>query len=577
VVEASFSDVLRKRLAVARGDEPADLVLSGGKVFSVFTGEFLDADVAVSGEHVVGIGRYEGRETADVSGLFLIPGLIDAHMHIESTKLMVDEFARAVLPRGTTTVVLDAHEIANVFGLRGVSALLEAASSLPLDYYVMASPCVPASPFESGGAIVDAEDIARFLAEEPRAIGIAEMMNFLGVVRGDADMVAKIEAAHRAGTHIDGHAPGVTGAELNAYLAAGPHSDHECTTYEEALEKRRLGMWIMLREGSATKDVQALIPLVQRFGPRNCMLVTDDREPNHIVRDGHMNDVLRRAVALGCSPEDAIVMGTLHPARWHRLHEHGAIAPGYLADILALEDLERFEPAKVWKRGRLVAENGRASEVVRVTAPDWMRGSVHVNVVSAADLEVRAAGPVRVIKVLPSELVTRSEVADLADTPGVVEADPGRDIAKVTVVERHKGTGRMGFGFVSGFGLRSGAIASTIAHDAHNLVVIGVNDSDMATAVNRSVEIGGGQVAVADGLVLAEVSCPIGGLLSDRPFEEVAAAVDAMEEAAGGLGVDLPHPFMAMSLLALSVLPELRITDRGLVDVDRFELVPLEA
>lgn len=577
MVEASFSAVIQRRLAVARGDEPADLVLSGGKVFSVFTGEFLDADVAVSGEHVAGIGRYEGRETVDVSGLFLIPGLMDAHMHIESTKLMVDEFARAVLPRGTTTVVLDAHEIANVFGLRGVSALLEAASDIPLDYYVMASPCVPASPFESSGAVVDADDIARFLAEEPRAIGIAEMMNFPGVVSGDADMVAKIEAAHRAGTHIDGHAPGVTGADLNAYLAAGPHSDHECTTYEEALEKRRLGMWIMLREGSATKDVQALIPLVERYGPRNCMLVTDDREPNHIVRDGHMNDVLRQAVALGCSPEDAIVMGTLHPARWHRLHEHGAVAPGYLADILALDDLERFEPAKVWKRGRLVAEDGRASGIPRVTAPDWMRGSVNVDVVSAADLEVRADGPVRVIKVLPGELVTRSEVADLAGAPGVVQADPSRDIAKATVIERHKGTGRMGFGFVSGFGLRSGAIASTIAHDAHNLVVIGVNDVDMATAVNRSVEIGGGQVAVADGRVLAEVSCPIGGLLSDRPFEEVAAAVDAMEVAAGGLGVDLPHPFMAMSLLALSVLPELRITDRGLVDVVRFELVPLEA
>jgi adenine deaminase len=320
-----------------------------------------------------------------------------------------------------------------------------------------------------------------------------------------------------------------------------------------------------------------LIPLVKRYGIRNCMLVTDDREPNHIFRDGHMNDVVRKAVALGCPPEDAIAMGTLQPARWHRLAEHGAVAPGYLADVLALADLHRFEPVKVWKRGRLIAENGRAPEVPHVVAPDWMRDSVKVGPVSAADLEVRASGPVRVIKVLPGELITRSEVVDLAGATGLVEADPARDVAKATVIERHKGTGRMGFGFVRGFGLRKGAIASTIAHDAHNLVVIGVNDADMAVAVNRLVGIGGGQIVVAEGRVLAEVACPIGGLLSDRPFEEVAAAVDAIEEAAGGLGVDLPHPFMAMSLLALSVLPELRITDRGLVDVERFELVPLEA
>ncbi len=573
----SFSDDLRRRLAVARGDEPADLVLAGGRVLSVFTGELLDADVAISGEHVAGLGRYEGARTVDVAGLILIPGFIDAHMHIESTKLMVDEFARAVLPRGTTTVVLDAHEIANVFGLRGVSALLEAAADVPLDYYVMASPCVPASPFESSGATVDAHDIAAFLLDEPRALGVAEMMNFPGVVQGDDDMVAKIEAAHRAGRHIDGHAPGLSGAALNAYLAAGPHSDHECTTYEEALEKRRLGMWIMLREGSATKDVEALIPLVIEHGPRNCMLVTDDREPNHILRDGHVNDVVRKAIAFGCPPADAIVMGTLHPARWDRLHEHGAVAPGYLADVVALEDLERIEPVKVWKRGRLVAAGGEAIGVPKATAPDWMRGSVRVATASPADFEIRAQGAVRVIRVLPGELITRSEVADPGRSNGSATADPERDLAKASVIERHKGTGRQGLGFVAGFGLRRGAIASSIAHDAHNLVVIGMNDADMAAAVNRLAEIGGGQVAMEDGRVLAEVRCPIGGLLSDLPFEEVAAAVDAMEAAAEGLGVNLPHPFMAMSLLALSVLPELRITDRGLVDVNRFELVPLEA
>ncbi len=401
MVDRSYADELRTRLMVARGDEPADLVLSGGQVFSVFTGELLDADLAISGEHVAGLGRYEAEQAVDVSGLILIPGFIDPHMHIESTKLMVDEFARAVLPRGTTTVILDAHEITNVFGVRGVKALLEAAGEIPLDYYVMVSPCVPASPFESSGATVDAEDIARFLREEPRALGLAEMMDYPGVVNGDDDMLAKIEAAHRAGRHIDGHAPGLSGRALSAYLAAGPHSDHECTTYEEALEKRRLGMWIMLREGSATKDLEALIPLVTQYGPGNCMLVTDDREPNHILRDGHVNDVVRKAVAPGCPPADAVVMGTLHPARWHRLYEHGAVAPGYLADVLAVEDLERFEPVKVWKRARLVASEGRAPDPPRAAAPDWMRDSVKVERLSAGDFEMRAAGPVRVIRVQP--------------------------------------------------------------------------------------------------------------------------------------------------------------------------------
>lgn len=567
---------LARRIAVARGDEPADLVLRGGRVLSVFTGELLETDVAMCDEHVAGIGEgYEASESVDVAGSILLPGFIDGHMHLESTKLMVDEFARAALPWGTTTVVLDPHEIANVFGLDGVRALLQSAGDIPLDYYVMVSSCVPASPFESSAATVTAAEIARFLDEEPRAIGVAEMMDFPGVVAGTEDAIAKLEAA--GGRHIDGHAPGLTGPALNAYLAAGVRSDHECTTYEEALEKRRLGMWIMIREGSAARNLEALIPLVLEHGSTNCLLCTDDREPDQLLEQGHINDVIRKAVELGCPPAEAVVMGTLNAARYHRLYEHGAIAPGYLADVVAVPDLVSFRPTAVWKRGRLVAEDGRPGDIPHATAPDWMRDSVHARALSASDFAITANGRMRVIGVEPGQIVTKALEDDPTRSNGNAVADPARDLAKMAVIERHRDTGRIGLGFVRGFGLAAGALASSHAHDAHNLVVVGIDDADMAVAANRLREIGGGQVAVAGGRVLAEVPCPIGGLLSDRPVERVAAAVHAMERAAREhLGASLPSPFMAMSFMALSVVPELKLTDRGLIDVDRFEIVPLE-
>jgi len=565
---------LAHRLAVARGDEPADAVLAGGRVLSVFTGELLEADVALAGEHVAGVGRYEGHRTVDASGLILLPGFVEGHMHIESTKLPPDEFARAALPWGTTTAVLDPHEIANVFGLEGVRALLKACRGIPLDFFVMVSSCVPASPFESSGATVDAGDIGSFLAEEPNALGLAEMMDFPAVVAGEEGTLAKIAASR--GRHIDGHAPGLSGPALNAYIAAGVRSDHECTTLEEALEKRRLGMTIMIREGSAAQNLEALLPLVLEHGPANCLLCTDDLEPDHLLEEGHINDVIRKAVALGCSPADAVTMGTLNAARYHRLYEHGAVAPGYVADVVAVEDLQRFHPVRVWKRGRLVAEEGKPLDVPRSPMPDWMRGSVRVPHLTAGSFRIEASGRVRVIGVEPGQIVTRALVEDVTSVEGQAVADPARDLAKIAVVERHRGTGRIGLGFVRGFGLERGALASTHAHDAHNVVVVGVDDGDMAAAGNRLAETGGGQVAVAGGAVLGEVLCPFGGLLSDRPAEEVATAVHAMSKAAEELGVSLPSPFAAMSFLALSVVPELKLTDRGLIDVDRFELVPLQ-
>jgi adenine deaminase len=568
---------LARRIAVARGDEPADLALVGGRVLSVFTGEVLDADVAVVDGSVAGVGAgYRAAdEVVDVSGTILLPGFIDGHMHLETTKLTLDQFARAALRWGTTTVVLDPHEIANVLGVPGVRSLLAGATDVPLDTFVMVSSCVPASPFESSAETVTADDIAALLADEPGAIGLAEMMDYPAVVAGDADAVAKLLAAQ--GRHIDGHAPGLSGRGLNAYLAAGVRSDHECTTYEEALEKRRLGMWVMIREGSAARNVEALLPLVLEHGTTNCLLCTDDREPDELLDDGHVNDVIRRAVSLGCPPADAVVMATLNAARYHRLHEHGAIAPGYVADIVGVEDLERFDPVRVWKRGRLVSEGGHLADVPPISAPDWMRASVRVPLMSAEDFAIRVDGRARVIGVQPGSIVTRALVDEPSRSQGRSVADPSRDLAKIAVIERHRGTGRIGLGFVRGFGLRRGALASTHAHDAHNVIVVGVDDHDMAVAVRRLAEIGGGQVAVGDGAVLAELPCPIGGLLSDLPVEAVAASARGLEHAATQLGAKLPSPFMAMSFLALSVVPELKLTDRGLVDVTRFELVPLQA
>jgi adenine deaminase len=416
------------------------------------------------------------------------------------------------------------------------------------------------------------------LADERRAIGVAELMDFPGVVAGRAGPLSKLAAAHRAGRHVDGHAPGLTGLPLNAYVAAGIRSDHECTTYDEALEKRRLGVWVMIREGSAAHNLEALLPLVLRYGPANTMLCTDDREPDELLESGHMNAVVRKAVALGCPASDAVVMATLHTARYHGLREQGAVAPGYLADLLVLPDLVDFRPMRVYKRGRLVAADGEALVAPRVEAPSWMRGSIHVPGLTGDTFRIPApAGQVRIIEVRPGQLVTGARTGRPTTRHGEIVADPGRDILKAAVIERHHSTGRVGLGLVSGFGLQRGALASTIAHDAHNVVVIGAADADMAAAVARLAEIGGGQVAVADGEVLEEVPCPLGGLLSDRPAAEVAARVRRLRHAVNGLGARLPAPFMAMSFLALSVIPELKLTDRGLVDTVAFELVPLAA
>jgi len=553
-------------MAVARGDEPADLVLAGGKVLSVFTREWLDVDVAIKDGHVVGLGRYQGRERQDVSGAYLVPGFIDAHMHIESSKLTVDEFARAVVVQGTTAVVADPHEIANVLGTDGIHWLLDCCTDLPLDVYVMASSCVPASRFESPRRPFTTGDIESLLRRH-RTIGVAEMMNFPGVIAGDEAEVAKLTTGLT--DHVDGHAPGVRGPALNAYIAAGIRSDHEATTYEEALEKRRLGMWVMLREASIARNLRDLLPLVKKFGTERCMFCTDDREPGFIVEEGHINQMVRVAVAEGISPKDAIVMATINPAGYHRLWHLGAIAPGYQADILVLDDLVSFAPRQVFKRGA-------PPRFTKLEVPEWVRQTIHVAPVSASSFRI-PGGPrrIRVIKVIAGQLLTGTEIVEPAVRDGSIVAEVARDLVKIAVLERHHASGRIGLGLATNVGLKRGAFASTVAHDAHNVVVLGVDDEDMAACACRLAEIGGGIVVAEGGRVTEELPLPVAGLMSDQPLALVHERLRSMELRLAGMGVAMTAPFMTLSFLALSVIPELKITDRGLVDVANFQLVPL--
>ena len=561
---------LARRLAVARGDEPADLVVRGGRVLSVFTREWLETDIAIAEGYVAGLGDYEGTEEVDATGRFVVPGFIDAHMHLESPKLLPDEFARLVLPLGTTAVVADPHELANVLGTDGVHWLLDFCAELPLDVYFMASSSVPASRFESPRRALNEGDLQGLLRRR-RVLGLAEMMNFPGVIAGDEDELTKLGLT--GATHVDGHAPGVVGKQLNAYAAAGIRSDHETLTVEEGRERLRAGMWVLIREASMARNLLALLPLVEEYGISRIAFCTDDKDPDDIAENGHINGMVRDAVVAGIAPEDALVLGSLNPALWHGLDHLGALAPGYQADVLVLPDLESFRPEVVLKRGRPV------EEIARSEVPEWVKHTVRIGPVAAE--RFRIAWPneskARVIGLVPDQVVTESLVEAPTVRDGEAVADPSRDLAKIAVIERHLGTGRVGLGFVRGFGLERGALGSTVAHDAHNLVVVGMNDADMGRVVERLGELGGGIVAVDEGEVLAELPLPVGGLLADLPLAEVVERSRACTAAAERLGCRGATPFLTMSFLALSVIPSLKITDQGLVDVDRFELVPLEA
>ncbi|MDD5265388.1 MAG: adenine deaminase [Candidatus Bipolaricaulis sp.] len=549
-----------------------DLCLRGGRVLDVFSGRLRAVDVLIGGGNVLGFGG-DARRTVDVAGAVLVPGLVDTHVHIESSHLSPASFARAVLAHGTTTVIADPHEIANVLGTDGVRYMLDATEGLALRVLFMVPSCVPASPFETPGATLDANDVARLLAWD-RVLGLGEVMNYPGVLGGDPDLAAKLQAAR--GRPIDGHAPGLSGDALSSYVAAGPRTDHECSTLAEAQEKLAAGMHILIREGSAARNLDALLPLLDEHGTPFVHFCTDDRHAETIVREGHIDGMVRRAIAAGVVPETAVAAATIHAARAYGIAGVGAIAPGYAADLLVLTDLEAFEVCDVYAAGSRVVDDGAVSASSALARTHNLRGTMNVRLGSDAfRIPARRVGAVRVLSVPPEGLITNEDRVAPRVVDGGISADPSRDLLKIAVVERHHGSGRVGLGLVRGVGLTRGAIASTVAHDSHNVVVVGASDAAMATAVRRLVELGGGQVVAEEDRILAELALPIAGLMSSLSVGEVAAAEAALESAAHGLGVCLPNPFMTLSFLALPVIPHLKLTDRGLVDVDRFEIVPL--
>jgi len=576
-------------IQVARGRRPADLLLRNAQVIDVFNHEIVTADVALAGDRIAGLapagtrgaGRpragprvtYDATETHDLEGAYLAPGLIDGHVHIESSMVNVPEFARAVVPHGTTTVITDPHEIANVLGMSGIRYMLQAAKYNPLSVYVMASSCVPASPMESAGAELSAYDLET-LMQDKWVLGLAEMMNAPGLLASDPDVLAKLSAA--GPRPIDGHAPGVLGLDLNAYVAAGVRSDHECTTLEEAREKLQRGMAIMLREATGARNLADLLPLVTPQNARRFFFVTDDRNPLHLLSDGHIDSMVRQAIGLGLDPILALQLGSLNAAEYFGLRDCGAVAPGRVADLIVFDDLRAPRPRLVYRHGRLVARDGTMLPFERPEKLPALRSSINV---PQSTLHFRIPAPakqrrIRVIDVIPNQIITGAGEADASIQGGEVVTDPGRDLLKLAVIERHTGSGRIGLGFVRGFGLKFGALASTVAHDAHNIIVVGASDEAMRAAVEIILEMQGGLVAVA-GREVTRLSLPIAGLMSAEPLSVVADGLRALLHAAHRMGTTLDDPFMALAFMALSVIPALKLTDRGLLDVTRFQLVPL--
>lgn len=560
---------------MARGDEPADLLLTGGRVVDVFAGDVIAADIAIAGGLIVGVGEgLDAERRHDLGGRFVSPAFIDAHVHIESAMVPPSQFAPAVLARGVTCVITDPHEIGNVLGLDGIRYMLRDSDDSPLTVYVNAPSCVPASPLGSAGAALEADDLAELL-DEPRLLGLAEVMNFPGVVAGDPGLLDKI--ARFAGRPIDGHAPGLAGQALHAYVSAGIQSDHECTTAEEALRKLRLGLTIFIREGSVAHDLTALLPLVTTTTERHFCFCTDDRTPIDLLEEGSIDHLIRMAIGLGLDPISAIRLATLNPAEHFGLRDRGAVAPGRLADLVVFDDLQGPRADEVYARGSLVARDGEyvaAPDDGAAPDPAATASTMHLDL-SSIDFQVEAGhGEMRVIGIVPGQLLT----TPLTVTPrgnGTVDADPDSDLLKMAVVERHRNSGQVGLGFVRGMGLERGALAGTVAHDHHNLIVVGADDVSMRTASAAVIETGGG-FAVADGTeILAIVPLPIAGLMSDRPVAEVTEQLRDAIAAARALGAVPDDPFMTLSFLGLEVIPSLKLTDQGLVDVERFEIVPL--
>jgi len=565
---------IQELVDTALGNITADLVLKNANVFNVFTGLFTKGDVAVVNGYIAGVGEYSGRKEIDVTEKYITPGFIDGHVHIESAMVSPAQFACAVVPSGTTTVIADPHEIANVAGVEGLRYMLSATEQLALNVYIMLPSCVPATQLENAGATLTAKELAEFI-HHPRVLGLGEMMNYPGVIHKSEDVFEKIRLAQ--GKLVDGHAPGLAGKELTGYIAAGICSDHECVTAEEATERLAQGMHVMLREGSAAHNLLKLLPAVNQYTVGRCLFATDDRHPEDLIEQGHINHIVKLAVAAGSDLAWVLQMATINAANYFRLDDLGAIAPGYRADLLVFDNLEDWRPSMVFKDGQLAAKNGKPLAMNFIVDDKWVRNTLHLGELSQDKLRLPSrSARARVIGLVPHQLVTTALELPMPIVQGEFVPDITRDILKLVVWERHKGTGKVGVGLLQGLGLKQGAIASTIAHDSHNLVVVGTTDEDIMLAIKEIEHIQGGLVIVSQGDILGSLPLPLAGLMTDRGISEVQGKLADLHKIARNLGVKEEYdPFMTLSFLSLPVIPALKLTDEGLVDVTTFQLVPV--
>ncbi len=572
-----MNKIIQKRIGVAAGREKADLVLKGGRVINVFTEEIIDGDVAIVDGRIAGIGgSYEGNEVIDLEGRYIAPGLIDGHVHIESSLATPEQFARAIVPRGTTTIIADPHEVANVSGMEGIEYILNASESVPLDVFVMLPSCVPATDFENSGAVLEAEDLSK-LINHPRVLGLGELMDYPSVIGGAERVVDKIALAHKNNKIIDGHGPLISDQELNAYVTAGVSTEHECESVEEMLNRLRLGMYILIREGSAARNLTTLVQGVSKENLRRCLFCTDDRHPGDILKDGHIDNNVRLAMECGLPALSAIRMATLNAAECYRLHDRGAVAPGYLADLIIIDNLRTFKIEKVFKEGKLVADDSLPLFEVDSLVDDRVRDTVNIGDLDIEKLKLKMESDIaRVIKIAPGSLVTEHVTRKVGLKDGAFDYVRELDILKLAVIERHKATGNVGLGLVEGFELKDGAIASTVAHDSHNLIIIGDTDANIMVAAKEIEKIGGGLVVVKSGEVIGTLPLPIAGIMSDQTLGEMDSKHEKLMELAYSVGVNKDiDPFMLLAFLALPVIPELKLTDVGLFDVVNFKFVDL--
>ncbi len=551
-----------------------DLLLTNASIVNVFSGEIIPGSIAVANGYIAGFGSYPAKKIIDMNGRFVAPGFIDAHVHIESSMSCPTEFARSVLPHGTTTVAADPHEIANVLGAEGIGYMIDSTKDQPVNIYFSLPSCVPATDMETSGATLGADDLLPFI-DNSRIIALAEMMNFPGVIYRDKEVLRKIESMKKQRKPVDGHAPGLTGHDLYAYIAAGISSDHECTSEKEAKEKLNAGMHIMIREGTGAKNLKDLLPIINPQTARRVMWCTDDRHPHDIIKEGHIDFIVRSAIRMGLDPLTAIQMATINPAEYFGLNNVGAIAPGRQADLVVFSDIKNPVIEEVYFRGNLAAREGKILPEIKISAPLNIRSSMNLDI-DKIDFSIPAVyRQARVIEIIPDQLITGQSLTKAAVSGNSAVSDIKRDILKIAVVERHKGTGNTAVGFVKGFGFKKGAIASSVAHDSHNIIIAGTNDEDMKVALNAVVKMGGGLAAASDGKILADLPLPIAGLMSLQPVKTVQEKLDELISVAQEFGTSLSDPFMTLSFLALPVIPELKITDKGLVDVAKFRIVPL--